>query len=145
MESDGSVGLAKSAVLKLSEMGERTKQLGSAMQDPNRQRKLILGDRLRRAPAGQHALHGDRSHHSRLSRRLGDKADGARSRQLFREQSEPGQSGHSDRGAVRLQSHPATHGQPVIRHLHRPRGVRHPADDRAAGHVRLHLHLRVRG
>ncbi|XP_058650135.1 probable vesicular acetylcholine transporter-B [Onychostoma macrolepis] len=42
MESDGSAGLAKSAALKLSEMGERTKQLGSAMQDPDRQRKLIL-------------------------------------------------------------------------------------------------------
>ncbi|KAL0178814.1 hypothetical protein M9458_024256 [Cirrhinus mrigala] len=42
MESDGSAGLAKSAALKLSEMGERTKQLGSAMQDPDRQRRLIL-------------------------------------------------------------------------------------------------------
>ncbi|XP_051523862.1 probable vesicular acetylcholine transporter-B [Myxocyprinus asiaticus] len=42
MESDGSTGLAKSAALKLSEMGERTKQLGSAMQEPNRQRRVIL-------------------------------------------------------------------------------------------------------
>ncbi|XP_026883382.2 probable vesicular acetylcholine transporter-A [Electrophorus electricus] len=42
MESDGSSGLAKSAALKLSEMGERTKQLGTAIQDPNRQRRIIL-------------------------------------------------------------------------------------------------------
>lgn len=42
MESAGSVGLAQSAALKLSEMGERTKQLGSAMQDPDRQRRIIL-------------------------------------------------------------------------------------------------------
>ncbi|XP_016111101.1 probable vesicular acetylcholine transporter-B [Sinocyclocheilus anshuiensis] len=42
MEADGSTGLARSAALKLSEMGERTKQLGSAMQDPKRKRRLIL-------------------------------------------------------------------------------------------------------
>lgn len=42
MESEGSTGLAKSAAVKLSEMGERTKQLGTAMQDPNRQRRIIL-------------------------------------------------------------------------------------------------------
>ncbi|XP_061563997.1 probable vesicular acetylcholine transporter-B [Cololabis saira] len=38
----GSLGLAKSAALKLSEMGERTKQLGTAMRDPDRQRRIIL-------------------------------------------------------------------------------------------------------
>ncbi|XP_012678150.1 probable vesicular acetylcholine transporter-A [Clupea harengus] len=42
MESEGSTGLAKSAAVKLSEMGERTKQLGTAMQDPNRQRRIVL-------------------------------------------------------------------------------------------------------
>ena len=42
MASDGSTGLAKSAADKLSEMGERTKQLGTAMQDPHRQRRIIL-------------------------------------------------------------------------------------------------------
>ncbi|KPP74750.1 vesicular acetylcholine transporter-like [Scleropages formosus] len=42
MDSEGSAGLAKSAAVKLSEMGERTKQLGTAMQDPNRQRRIIL-------------------------------------------------------------------------------------------------------
>ncbi|KAG2462836.1 probable vesicular acetylcholine transporter-A [Polypterus senegalus] len=42
MASEETTGLAKSAALKLSEMGERTKQLGTAMQDPNRQRRLIL-------------------------------------------------------------------------------------------------------
>ncbi|XP_063077153.1 probable vesicular acetylcholine transporter-B [Engraulis encrasicolus] len=40
--STGSAGLAKSAASKLSEMGERTKQLGTAMQDPDRQRRIIL-------------------------------------------------------------------------------------------------------
>ncbi|XP_061519971.1 probable vesicular acetylcholine transporter-B [Phycodurus eques] len=38
----GSSGLARSAAVKLSEMGARTKQLGSAMQDPHRQRRIIL-------------------------------------------------------------------------------------------------------
>ncbi|KAK6487534.1 putative vesicular acetylcholine transporter-B [Huso huso] len=42
MTSEGTSGLAKSAAEKLSEMGERTKQLGTAMQDPQRQRRLIL-------------------------------------------------------------------------------------------------------
>ncbi|XP_006630348.1 probable vesicular acetylcholine transporter-A [Lepisosteus oculatus] len=42
MASEGSSGLAKSAAVKLSEMGERTKQLGTAMQDPHRQRRIIL-------------------------------------------------------------------------------------------------------
>ncbi|KAM8890263.1 putative vesicular acetylcholine transporter-B [Synchiropus picturatus] len=39
---DGSSGLAKSAAVKLSEMGERTKQLGTAMRDPHQQRRIIL-------------------------------------------------------------------------------------------------------
>ncbi|XP_077482455.1 putative vesicular acetylcholine transporter-B [Stigmatopora argus] len=38
----GSAGLARSAADKLSEMGERTKQLGAAMRDPQRQRRIIL-------------------------------------------------------------------------------------------------------
>ncbi|MBN3302746.1 putative vesicular acetylcholine transporter-A [Amia ocellicauda] len=42
MASEGSPGLAKSAAVKLSEMGERTKRLGTAMQDPHRQRRMIL-------------------------------------------------------------------------------------------------------
>ncbi|XP_012693936.1 probable vesicular acetylcholine transporter-A [Clupea harengus] len=42
MASEGSIGLAQSAALKLSEMGERTKHLGTAIQDPERQRRIIL-------------------------------------------------------------------------------------------------------
>ncbi|XP_065128931.2 probable vesicular acetylcholine transporter-B [Paramisgurnus dabryanus] len=42
MESDGSAGLTKSAAFKLSEMGEKSKQLGSAMREPERQRRVIL-------------------------------------------------------------------------------------------------------
>ncbi|KAL4640055.1 vesicular acetylcholine transporter [Arapaima gigas] len=42
MDSEGRAGLAKSAAVKLSEMGERTKQLGTVMQEPNRQRRVIL-------------------------------------------------------------------------------------------------------
>lgn len=43
MDGEGaSSGLAKSAAVKLSEMGERTKQLGTAMRDPHRQRRIIL-------------------------------------------------------------------------------------------------------
>lgn len=42
MDTDGSSGMAQSAAHKLSEMGERTKQLGSAIQDPERQRRIIL-------------------------------------------------------------------------------------------------------
>ncbi|XP_036401370.1 probable vesicular acetylcholine transporter-A [Megalops cyprinoides] len=42
MASEEPTGLAKSAAVKLSEMGQRTKQLGTAMQDPNRQRRIIL-------------------------------------------------------------------------------------------------------
>lgn len=38
----GSSGLVKSAAVKLSEMGERTKQLGTAMKDPHQQRRIIL-------------------------------------------------------------------------------------------------------
>ncbi|XP_077359889.1 putative vesicular acetylcholine transporter-B [Festucalex cinctus] len=38
----GSSGLARSAAVKLSEMGARTKQLGTAMQDPHQQRRIIL-------------------------------------------------------------------------------------------------------
>ncbi|XP_049615239.1 probable vesicular acetylcholine transporter-B [Syngnathus scovelli] len=38
----GSSGLARSAAVKLSEMGARTKQLGTAMQDPHQQRRVIL-------------------------------------------------------------------------------------------------------
>lgn len=41
-DSRGSTGLAKSAAVKLSEMGEKTKQLGDAMHDPERQRRIIL-------------------------------------------------------------------------------------------------------
>jgi len=40
--SAGSAGLAQSAALKLSEMSERSKQLGSALRDPERQRRVIL-------------------------------------------------------------------------------------------------------
>ncbi|XP_051925376.1 probable vesicular acetylcholine transporter-B [Hippocampus zosterae] len=43
MNADGgSSGLARSAAVKLSEMGARTKQLGTAMRDPQRQRRVIL-------------------------------------------------------------------------------------------------------
>ncbi|CAM4581489.1 vesicular acetylcholine transporter [Lepidochelys kempii] len=43
MATEGGAGLAKSAVEKLSyAMGEKTKQLGTAMQDVHRQRRLIL-------------------------------------------------------------------------------------------------------
>ncbi|XP_065264702.1 vesicular acetylcholine transporter [Emys orbicularis] len=43
MATEGGAGLAKSAVEKLSDaMGEKTKQLGTAMQDVHRQRRLIL-------------------------------------------------------------------------------------------------------
>lgn len=38
----GSSGLAKSAAVKLSEMGERTKQFGTAMRDPHQQRRIIF-------------------------------------------------------------------------------------------------------
>ncbi|XP_013862464.1 putative vesicular acetylcholine transporter-B [Austrofundulus limnaeus] len=38
----GSSGLAKSAAVKLSEMGKRTKQLGSTMRDPHQQKRIIL-------------------------------------------------------------------------------------------------------
>uniref|UniRef100_A0A3Q2YRU5 Solute carrier family 18 member 3b n=1 Tax=Hippocampus comes TaxID=109280 RepID=A0A3Q2YRU5_HIPCM len=38
----GSSGLARSAAVKLSEMGARTKQLGTAMRDPQQQRRVIL-------------------------------------------------------------------------------------------------------
>lgn len=41
-ESSASSGLAKSAAVKLSEMGAKTKQLGSAMRDPHQQRRIIL-------------------------------------------------------------------------------------------------------
>ncbi|KAA0724805.1 putative vesicular acetylcholine transporter-A [Triplophysa tibetana] len=43
MEPDGSsAGLARKAALKFSEMSDRTKQLGSAMHEPERQRRVIL-------------------------------------------------------------------------------------------------------
>lgn len=43
MDSEaGSYGLAKSAAVKLSEMSERTKQLGTAIKDPHQQRRIIL-------------------------------------------------------------------------------------------------------
>ncbi|XP_041921982.1 probable vesicular acetylcholine transporter-A [Alosa alosa] len=42
MASEESIGLAQSAAVKLSEMGERTKHLGNAIQDPERQRRIIL-------------------------------------------------------------------------------------------------------
>ncbi|XP_055027240.1 probable vesicular acetylcholine transporter-A [Misgurnus anguillicaudatus] len=42
MASEASGGLAQTAAVKLSEMGERTKQLGTAIQDPERQRRIIL-------------------------------------------------------------------------------------------------------
>lgn len=42
MATEGSGGLAQTAAVKLSEMGERTKQLGNAIQDPERQRRIIL-------------------------------------------------------------------------------------------------------
>lgn len=43
METEGgSSGLAKSAAVKLSEMGEKTKQFGTAMRDPHQQRRIIL-------------------------------------------------------------------------------------------------------
>lgn len=43
MDEEGAAsGLAKSAAVKLSEMSERTKQLGTAMRDPHQQRRIIL-------------------------------------------------------------------------------------------------------
>lgn len=42
MAEEVSGGLAKSAAVKLSEMGEKTKQLSTAIQDPERQRRIIL-------------------------------------------------------------------------------------------------------
>lgn len=43
MDGEGrSSGLVKSAAVKLSEMGERTKELGTAMKDPHQQRRIIL-------------------------------------------------------------------------------------------------------
>ncbi|XP_043912455.1 vesicular acetylcholine transporter [Protopterus annectens] len=43
MATEATVGMAKSVVVKLSDVvGERTKQVGSAMQEPHRQRRLIL-------------------------------------------------------------------------------------------------------
>ncbi|XP_062319364.1 probable vesicular acetylcholine transporter-A [Osmerus eperlanus] len=40
--TEGASGLAHTAAMKLSEMSERTKQLGTAIQDPDRQRRIIL-------------------------------------------------------------------------------------------------------
>ncbi|XP_026873242.1 probable vesicular acetylcholine transporter-A [Electrophorus electricus] len=42
MATEESAGLARSAAVKLSEMGERTKQLGTAIQDPERQSRIVL-------------------------------------------------------------------------------------------------------
>ncbi|XP_046888519.1 probable vesicular acetylcholine transporter-B [Hypomesus transpacificus] len=43
MDSEGgSYGLVKSAAVKLSKMGEKTKQLGTAIKDPHQQRRIIL-------------------------------------------------------------------------------------------------------
>ncbi|XP_024288257.1 probable vesicular acetylcholine transporter-A [Oncorhynchus tshawytscha] len=42
MDTGESSGLAKSAAVKLSEMGERTKQFGNAMKAPDHQRRIIL-------------------------------------------------------------------------------------------------------
>ncbi|XP_062330979.1 probable vesicular acetylcholine transporter-B [Osmerus eperlanus] len=43
MDSEGgSYGLVKSAAVKLSEIGEKTKQLGTAIKDPHQQRRIIL-------------------------------------------------------------------------------------------------------
>ncbi|KAM3860172.1 putative vesicular acetylcholine transporter-B [Diretmus argenteus] len=43
METEGgSSGLVQSAAVKLSEMSERTKQIGTAMRDPHQQRRIIL-------------------------------------------------------------------------------------------------------
>ncbi len=41
MATEESGGLTQTAAVKLSEMGERTKQLGNAIQDPERQRGLF--------------------------------------------------------------------------------------------------------
>ncbi|XP_028332871.1 putative vesicular acetylcholine transporter-B [Gouania willdenowi] len=42
MDGEGRSGLAKSAAVKLCEMGEKTKQFGTAMKDPYQQRRIIL-------------------------------------------------------------------------------------------------------
>ncbi|XP_076830996.1 putative vesicular acetylcholine transporter-A [Brachyhypopomus gauderio] len=42
MATEESTGMARSAAVKLSEMGERTKQLGNVIQDPERQRRIVL-------------------------------------------------------------------------------------------------------
>ncbi|XP_037547049.1 probable vesicular acetylcholine transporter-B [Nematolebias whitei] len=42
MDGEGGSGLAKSAAVKLSEMGQRTKQFGSTMKDPHQQKRIIL-------------------------------------------------------------------------------------------------------
>uniref|UniRef100_A0A667WKX8 Solute carrier family 18 member 3a n=1 Tax=Myripristis murdjan TaxID=586833 RepID=A0A667WKX8_9TELE len=42
MMTEEPANLAQSAALKLSQMSERTKQLGTAIQDPDRQRRIIL-------------------------------------------------------------------------------------------------------
>ncbi|XP_051507790.1 probable vesicular acetylcholine transporter-A [Myxocyprinus asiaticus] len=42
MATEEAGGLAQTAAVKLSEMGERTKQLGTAIQNPERQRRIIL-------------------------------------------------------------------------------------------------------
>ncbi|CAL1599642.1 unnamed protein product [Knipowitschia caucasica] len=41
-ETSGTSGFAKSAVMSLSAMGAKTRQLGASMQDPHQQRRIIL-------------------------------------------------------------------------------------------------------
>ncbi|XP_056308639.1 probable vesicular acetylcholine transporter-B [Danio aesculapii] len=42
MQSSGAPGLAQSAALQLSAMGERSRELGGALREPERQRRLLL-------------------------------------------------------------------------------------------------------
>ncbi len=145
MESDGSVGLAKSAVLKLSEMGERTKQLGSAMQDPNRQRKLIL-------VIVCVALLLDNMLYMVIVPIIPDYLADLETKQTARAHANSSVS-RANRDNLDIQIGVLFASKAILQLMVNPlsgtfidaRGVRHPADDRAAGHVRLHLHLRVRG
>ena len=127
------------------------------------------GHRVHRPLAGQHALHGDRAHHSRLfadDRRLGHAHRRRRIRygaqsvarqhdgQLQRSGQQVGPLGQRShrlrrrrrghRRPIRLQGHRPADDQPVLRGVDRPRRLRAAHDDRIDHHVPVHGRVRLR-
>ncbi|CDQ87064.1 unnamed protein product [Oncorhynchus mykiss] len=129
MDTGGSSGLAKSAAVKLSEMGEKTKQFGNKMKAPDHQRRIIL-------VIVCVALLLDNMLYMVIVPIIPDYlAD------LELEQAEHGQFRCSNRSTVCIEGYPAAFSEPVVRNFHRSCWIRYPPPNRTNRDVLLYVYI----